>query len=92
MPRRRLGAVACLGLGLTAAILAAIAAGWIPVRAGSIADAWPVYMAIVLIGGFAAYLWLDETLAPVQVAGGLVVLLGIGLAQTARPPATTRSG
>jgi drug/metabolite transporter (DMT)-like permease len=44
------------------------------------------------LAALAAYLWLDETLAAVQVAGGLVVLLGIGLAQTARPPATTRSG
>jgi drug/metabolite transporter (DMT)-like permease len=41
------------------------------------------------LAALAAYLWLDETLAAVQVAGGLVVLLGIGLAQTARPPATT---
>ncbi|HEU0337023.1 MAG TPA: EamA family transporter [Gaiellaceae bacterium] len=41
------------------------------------------------LAALAAYLWLDETLAAMQVVGGLVVLLGIGLAQTARPPAST---
>lgn len=39
------------------------------------------------LAALVAYLWLDETLAAVQVVGGLVVLLGIGLAQTARPTA-----
>ena len=56
LPRRRLGAAACAGLGLTAAILALISMGWIPVRAGSIADAWPVYAAIVLTGSVRAFL------------------------------------
>jgi drug/metabolite transporter (DMT)-like permease len=36
------------------------------------------------LAALAAYLWLDESLAAAQIAGGLVVLLGIGLAQTAR--------
>lgn len=35
-------------------------------------------------GTLVAYAWLDETLAPSQVVGGLVVLAGILLAQTAR--------
>jgi drug/metabolite transporter (DMT)-like permease len=33
---------------------------------------------------FVAWLWLNETLAPVQLAGAAVVLAGIGLAQSAR--------
>jgi len=56
LPRRRLGAAACIGLGLTAAILALISMGWIPVRAGGIADAWPVYAAIVLTGAVRSFL------------------------------------
>jgi drug/metabolite transporter (DMT)-like permease len=36
------------------------------------------------LAALAAFLWLDETLAAVQIAGGLVVLLGIALAQSAR--------
>jgi drug/metabolite transporter (DMT)-like permease len=35
-------------------------------------------------GTIIAYAWLGETLTTVQVAGGLVVLAGILLAQTAR--------
>jgi drug/metabolite transporter (DMT)-like permease len=37
----------------------------------------------------AVYAWvlLDERLAPVQIAGGVVVLVAIALARTARPPA-----
>jgi drug/metabolite transporter (DMT)-like permease len=31
-----------------------------------------------------AWAWLDESLAAVQVVGGLIVLAGIVLAQTAR--------
>jgi drug/metabolite transporter (DMT)-like permease len=41
------------------------------------------------LAALVAYLWLDEGLAAAQVLGGLVVLLGIGLAQTSRPPAVT---
>ena len=41
------------------------------------------------LAALVAYLWLDEGLAAAQVLGGLVVLLGIGLAQTSRPPAAT---
>lgn len=56
LPRRKLGALACTGLALTAAILAAIAGGWIPVHAGAISDAWPIYAAIVLTGSVRAFL------------------------------------
>jgi MFS family permease len=56
LPRRKLGALACVGLALTPAILAAIAAGWIPVRAGGIAQAWPIYAAVVLTGMVRAFL------------------------------------
>jgi MFS family permease len=56
LPRRRLGALACTGLAATAAILSAIAAGWIPVRAGGIAQAWPIYAAIMLTGSVRAFL------------------------------------
>jgi drug/metabolite transporter (DMT)-like permease len=38
------------------------------------------------LAALAAFLWLDETLAAAQLAGGAVVLAGIGLAQTARLP------
>ncbi len=31
-----------------------------------------------------AYAWLDETLAPAQLAGGALVLVAIAVAQTAR--------
>ncbi len=54
--RRKLGAFACAGLALTAAILTAIAAGWIPVGPGSIAQAWPVYAAIMLTGCVRSFL------------------------------------
>jgi MFS family permease len=56
LPRRKLGAAACVGLALTAAILAAIVLGWIPVRAGTIADAWPIYAAIMFTGSVRAFL------------------------------------
>jgi drug/metabolite transporter (DMT)-like permease len=46
--------------------------------AGLVAMLEPVVATIV------AHFWLGETLATVQLAGGLVVLLAIGLAQTAR--------
>jgi drug/metabolite transporter (DMT)-like permease len=38
----------------------------------------PVLAAIV------AWIWLDEDLAAVQIAGGLIVLIGVILAQTSR--------
>jgi drug/metabolite transporter (DMT)-like permease len=47
-------------------------------RVGIVAMLEPVAAAIV------AWAWLGESLAPVQLAGGLVVLGGIALAQTAR--------
>jgi drug/metabolite transporter (DMT)-like permease len=43
-----------------------------------------VAMAEPPIAALVAFVWLDETLAAVQIVGGLVVLLAIGLAQTAR--------
>lgn len=45
---------------------------------GLVATAEPPLAALV------AFLWLDETLAAVQIAGGLVVLTGIALAQSSR--------
>ncbi|HVS84665.1 MAG TPA: EamA family transporter [Gaiellaceae bacterium] len=47
-------------------------------RVGIVAMLEPVVATAV------AWLWLDESLAPVQIAGGAVVLAGILLAQTAR--------
>jgi drug/metabolite transporter (DMT)-like permease len=43
-----------------------------------------VAMAEPPIAALVAFVWLDETLAAVQIVGGLIVLLAIGLAQTAR--------
>jgi drug/metabolite transporter (DMT)-like permease len=37
-----------------------------------------------VVASLAAYAWLEESLGPAQIAGGLLVLAGIGLAQTAR--------
>ena len=56
LPRRKLGAIACAGLGVTAAILTAISAGWIPVLAGGIKQAWPIYAAIMLTGMVRAFI------------------------------------
>lgn len=56
LPRRKLGAIACAGLGVTAAILTAISSGWIPVHAGGIAQAWPIYAAVMLTGMVRAFL------------------------------------
>lgn len=50
-------------------------------RAGVIATAEPVLASLV------SWMWLDETLTTIQIMGGLVVLGGIVLAQTARDPA-----
>jgi len=49
-----------------------------PTAAGLVATAEPVFASIV------AWLWLDQVLTGWQVAGGVVVLTGIVLAQTAR--------
>ena len=46
-------------------------------RAGIVATAEPVLAAVV------AWLWLGEVLAPVQIAGALVVVVGVSLAQVA---------
>ncbi len=47
LPRRKLGAVACVGLALNALALAMVAAGWLPLQ-----GLWPIYVAIA-IGGVA---------------------------------------
>ena len=49
-----------------------------PTTAGLVATIEPVFASIV------AWLWLEQVLSGWQVLGGLVVLVGIGLAQTAR--------
>jgi drug/metabolite transporter (DMT)-like permease len=46
-----------------------------------------VAMAEPVLAGLIAYAWLEEELGPLQIAGGVLVLAGIVLAQTARPPA-----
>jgi len=55
-----------------------------PTAAGLVATVEPVFASIV------AWLWLEQILTGWQVAGGVVVLTGIVLAQTARAaPAPT---
>jgi drug/metabolite transporter (DMT)-like permease len=54
-----------------------------PTAAGIVATVEPVLASVV------AWLWLEQVLTGWQVAGGLVVLTGIVLAQTARPHAAT---
>jgi len=49
-------------------------------RATVLAMLEPVLAAVV------AYAWLGEELAAIQIAGALLVLMGVGLAQTARAP------
>jgi MFS family permease len=51
LPRRRLGAMACAGLAVTALILAAIAAGWIDARGTAL-----IYAAIALTGMVRSFL------------------------------------
>ena len=55
--RRTIGMVACLGLAFTAAVLTAIALGWIPTTAadGSVRT-WPIYAAIAFTGVARAFL------------------------------------
>ncbi len=52
-----------------------------PTTAGLVATVEPVFASVV------AWLWLEQVLTGWQVAGGLVVLTGIALAQTARAAA-----
>jgi len=68
-------------------VLGAIAPFWLsiaalrhlpPTAAGLVATAEPVFASIV------AWLWVEQVLSGWQVAGGVVVLTGIVLAQTAR--------
>jgi drug/metabolite transporter (DMT)-like permease len=46
-----------------------------------------VAMAEPVLAGFVAYAWLEEELGALQILGGMLVLAGIVLAQTARPGA-----
>jgi drug/metabolite transporter (DMT)-like permease len=54
-----------------------------PTTAGLVATVEPVLASVV------AWLWVEQVLSGWQVLGGLVVLVGIGLAQTARATSTT---
>ena len=54
-----------------------------PTAAGIVATAEPVLASVV------AWVWVEQVLTPWQVVGGLVVLTGIVLAQTARPDTPT---
>jgi MFS family permease len=51
LPRRRLGAIACLGLVATAGVLMAVAMGWLPFK-----GVWPIYAAIALTGAARSFL------------------------------------
>lgn len=51
LPRRRLGVAATLGLVATAAVLLAVARGWVPVR-----GVWPIYAAVALTGMVRSFL------------------------------------
>jgi drug/metabolite transporter (DMT)-like permease len=39
-----------------------------------------------VLGAVVAFAWLAESLTPGQIAGGLLVIAGVGIAQSARPP------
>ena len=58
LPRRKLGMVASLGLAVTAALLAAIAFGWISTEGvdGGAPRTWPIYAAIALTGAARSFL------------------------------------
>ena len=58
LPRRKLGMVACLGLAVTAALLTAIAFGWIRTEGidGGEPRTWPIYAAIALTGAARSFL------------------------------------
>jgi drug/metabolite transporter (DMT)-like permease len=48
-----------------------------------------------VFGALVAFAWLGETLAPLQVAGGVLVLAAVVLGQSAReerPPGTAATG
>jgi MFS family permease len=51
LPRRKLGMAACLGLVATAAVLAVVATGLLPLH-----GVWPIYLAIALTGMVRAFL------------------------------------
>jgi len=51
LPRRRLGAIATLGLVATASVLMAVAMGWLPFN-----GVWPIYGAIALTGAARSFL------------------------------------
>ena len=56
LPRRKLAMAACIGLGVTAAILAGISSGWLRSDAGGRHQTWPIYAAIALTGAVRAFL------------------------------------
>ncbi|RBY92111.1 EamA family transporter [Blastococcus sp. TBT05-19] len=75
-------------------VLGAVAPFWLsisalphlpPTTAGLVATVEPVFASIV------AWLWVEQVLTGWQVAGGLVVLTGIALAQTARAHSADRA-
>jgi len=72
-------------------VLGAVAPFWLsvaalphlpPTTAGLVATVEPVFASVV------AWVWVEQVLTGWQVAGGLVVLTGIALAQTARTPSS----
>jgi drug/metabolite transporter (DMT)-like permease len=75
-------------------VLGAVAPFWLsisalphlpPTTAGLVATVEPVFASVV------AWLWVEQVLTGWQVAGGLVVLTGIALAQTARTHSADRA-
>ena len=57
LPKRRLGAIACLGLALTPLILAAVAWGFVFAEPARLSERlWVIYAAIVFTGGVRAFL------------------------------------
>ncbi|TFV48960.1 DMT family transporter [Blastococcus sp. TF02A_35] len=75
-------------------VLGAVAPFWLsisalphlpPTTAGLVATVEPVFASVV------AWLWVEQVLTAWQVAGGIVVLTGIALAQTARAGTAARA-
>ena len=56
LPKRRLGTIACIGLGITPAILAAVAWGAMSGDASAGPRLWPIYAAIMFTGAVRAFL------------------------------------
>jgi MFS family permease len=55
LSRRKVGMAACIGLGVTALVLAAVAAGWLPAAVGGL-RAFTIYAAIAFNGVVRAFL------------------------------------